>query len=65
MPHRSQPLRIAPVIPLLGIAGILGIDQLHGTSWLVPFVIVWGLLLAALFMYVLRKTMEARRARGR
>jgi hypothetical protein len=64
MPRRSKPLTIAPLIPLLGLAGIFGIDRLHGTPYLVPFVIIWSLLLAALFAYVLNRMMEARRARS-
>jgi hypothetical protein len=65
MPRRSKPLRIAPAIPLLGIVGILGIDELQRTRYLVPFVVVWSVLLVALFGYVFNKMLEARRARGR
>jgi len=61
---RSKPLTIAPLIPLLGLAGILGINRLHGTPYLVPFVVTWALLLAALFAYVFTKMMEAKRARS-
>ena len=64
MPRRSQPLLIAPAIPLLGIAGIFGIDRLHGTPYLAPFVATWALLLAALFAYVFSKMMEAKRTRS-
>jgi hypothetical protein len=64
MPRRSRPLTIAPLIPLLGIVGILGIDQLHGSRYLVPFIILWSLLLAALFVYVFTKMIEAKRARS-
>jgi hypothetical protein len=60
---RSQPLMIAPAIPLLGIAGIFGIDRLHGTPYLPAFVITWALLLAALFVYVFTRMLRARRAR--
>ena len=65
MPRRSKPLMIAPLIPLLGMAGIFGAEQLHGTRWLAAFVIVWCMLLAALFAYVLSKALEARRHRVR
>lgn len=64
MPYRrSKPLLIAPLIPFLGILGIFGIDQLHGTRYLSAFVIVWCMLLAALFTYVLSRALEARRVR--
>lgn len=55
---------IAPLIPLLGIIGIFGLERLHGTRYLPAFVIVWCMLLAALFAYVLNKTLEARRHRA-
>jgi hypothetical protein len=61
---RSRPLTIAPLIPLLGLAGILGIDRLHHTRFLPAFVIAWGLLFAALSVYVFNKMIEARRARA-
>ena len=61
---RSKPLTIAPLIPLLGLVGILGINRLHGTPYLIPFVVAWALLLAALFAYVFTKMMEAKRARS-
>jgi prepilin signal peptidase PulO-like enzyme (type II secretory pathway) len=65
MSQRSQALMIAPLIPLLGIVGFIGVDQLHRTRYLVPFVVVWCLLFAALFIYVVSRTLEARRIRGR
>ena len=64
MPRRSQPLMIAPLIPLLGVAGLFGVERFHGTRLLPPFVVTWSLLLAALFAYVLHKTVEARRTRS-
>lgn len=64
MPRRSKPLMIAPIIPLVGLAGIFGVDRLHGTPCLVPFVVTWVVLLAALFAYVFTKMMEAKRARS-
>jgi membrane protein YqaA with SNARE-associated domain len=63
MPRRSKPLTVAPLIPLLGIAGIFGIDRLHGTPYLAAFVITWALLLGGLFAYVFGKMMGAKRAR--
>jgi prepilin signal peptidase PulO-like enzyme (type II secretory pathway) len=65
MPRRSKPLVIAPLIPLLGIVGFLGVDRLQNTCYFVPFVVVWCLLFAALFVYIAARTMEARRVRGR
>ena len=64
MARRSKPLTIAPLIPVLGLAGILGVDRLHGTPYFVPFVITWCFLLAALFVYVFSRMMEAKRARS-
>jgi prepilin signal peptidase PulO-like enzyme (type II secretory pathway) len=65
MPRRSKPLLVAPLIPLLGIIGFLGVDQLQHTHYLAPFVVVWCLLFAALFIYIAARTLEARRLRGR
>jgi hypothetical protein len=65
MSQRSQALMIAPMIPLLGIVGFIGVDQLHHTHYLVPFVVVWCMLFAALFIYIVSRTLEARRIRGR
>lgn len=65
MPLRSKPLVIAPLIPLLGIIGFVGVDQLHHTRYLVPFVIVWCMLFAGLFIYIAARALEARRVRGR
>lgn len=65
MRRRSKALVVAPVIPLLGIIGFLGVDQLQHTRYLVPFVVVWCMLFAALFIYIAARTLEARRVRGR
>lgn len=65
MQRRSKPLVIAPMIPLLGIIGFIGVDQLHHTRFLVPFVVVWCMLFAALFLYIALRMLEARRLRGR
>lgn len=65
MPLRSKPLVIAPLIPLLGIIGFFGIDRLQHTRYLAPFVIVWCMLFAALFIYIAARAIEARRVRGR
>jgi hypothetical protein len=66
MPRRSKALVIAPLIPLLGIVGFVGVDQLHHTRYLAPFVVVWCMLFAALFIYIAsRTTLSARRVRGR
>lgn len=63
MPRPIRPLLVAPLIPLLGIVGVFGVDQLHGTSYLTEFVIVWCILLAVLFRYVLARALAARRLR--
>ncbi len=54
---------VAPLIPFLGILGIFGIDQFHGTRYLSAFVMVWCILISGLFAYVLVRVLEARRAR--
>ena len=65
MARRSNALVIAPVIPLLGIVGLFGVDQLHHTRYLVPFVVAWCVAFAALFIYIANRTLHARRVRGR
>ena len=64
MPRRSKALAVAPLIPLLGIAGFVGVDQLQHTRYLLPFVVVWCMLFAALFIYIAARTLEARRLRA-
>ncbi|HEX4155611.1 MAG TPA: hypothetical protein VHY48_08365 [Acidobacteriaceae bacterium] len=64
MPRRSKPLTIAPLIPLLAIIGILGVDRFHGTRFFGAFVIVWCVLFAALLVYIFNKMMQAKRARS-
>lgn len=65
IPRRSKALVIAPLIPLLGIVGFFGVDQLQHTRYFVPFVVVWCMLFAALFVYIASRTLAARRVRGR
>lgn len=65
MARRSKPMVIAPLIPLLGIVGFVGVDKLQHTRFLAPFVTVWCMLFAALFIYVASRTLAARRVRGR
>lgn len=65
MPRRSKALVIAALIPVLGIVGLIGVDQLQHTRYLVPFVVVWCVLFATLFIYIASRTLEARRIRGR
>jgi prepilin signal peptidase PulO-like enzyme (type II secretory pathway) len=62
---RSKPLVIAPLIPLLGIIGFIGVDKLLHTRYLIVFVVAWSLLFAALFVYIAARTLEARHVRGR
>ncbi len=56
---------IAPLIPLLAMVGFLGVSQLQHTRYLVPFVVGWCMLFAALFVYIASRTVAARRVRGR
>ena len=65
MRRRSKPLMIAPLIPLLGIVGFFGVDRWQHTRYLAPFVVVWCMLFAGLFIYIAARTLEARRIRGR
>ena len=63
MPRRSKPLLIAPLIPLLGIVGLFGVERFHGTRLLPAFVVTWALLLAGMFSYVLQQLVRARQRR--
>lgn len=63
MARRSKALVTAPLIPLLGIVGFMGVDQLYHTRYLAPFVVAWCMLFGALFIYIASRTLEARRAR--
>lgn len=65
MPRRSKALMIAPLIPLLGIVGFVGVDRLQHTRYLIAFVVAWGVSFAGLFVYIAGRTLEARRLRGR
>lgn len=65
MRRRSKPLVVAPLIPLLGIAGFIGVDKFQHTRYLTPFVVMWCMLFAALFIYIAARTLEARRLRKR
>lgn len=65
MPKRSKPLVIAPLIPLLAVAGFVGVSGLQHTHYLAPFVVGWCMLFAALFVYIASRTLAARRVRGR
>ncbi len=65
MAKRSKPLLVAPLIPFLALAGIFGIERLHGSRHFSAFVMVWCVLFAGLFAYVLQQALEARRRRAR
>ena len=65
MARRSKALVVAPMIPLLGILGFVGVDQLQRTRYLAPFVVVWCMLFGALLVYLASRTLQARRIRGR
>ena len=59
---RSKPLLIAPLIPLWAVLGFFAVSSLQGGPYLLVFLILWGLLLAVLFGYVLRQVLAARRS---
>lgn len=61
--RRSRPFLVAPFIPFLGIVGIFGVEQLHGTRYLSAFVVIWCLAFAGLFSYVLERALAARRGK--
>lgn len=65
MARRSKALVVAPVIPLLGIVGFVGVDQLQHTRYLTLFVVVWCMAFAALFVYIAAQALQARRVRER
>ena len=58
---RSRPLLIAPLIPGWAVLGFFGVEQLHGTTPFLPFVVLWSALGLALFGYILRETIAAKR----
>ena len=64
MPRRSKALVIAPLIPLLGAVGVIGVDRLQHTRYLVAFVVVWCMLFAPLLFYIASRTLEAKRRRS-
>ena len=64
MPRRSKPLLLAPLIPLLGIVGLYGIEYFHGTRLLPAFVLTWVLLMAAFCAFVVKNMLEARKRRS-
>ena len=63
--RRSRPLLVAPLVPLWGAVAFLGAEQARGTAFFVPFVIAMTALLAALFGYIARQTLRAKRFRPR
>lgn len=65
MPRRSKALVIAPLIPILATIGLFGVNRFQHTRYLAAFVVVWCVLFAALFIYIVMRTLEARRMRGR
>lgn len=65
MPRRSKALVIAPLIPILGTIGLVGVNRFQHTRYLAAFVVVWCVLFAALLLYIVTRTLEARRMRGR
>jgi hypothetical protein len=64
MKRRSKPLLIAPLIPLLALIGVLGIEKFHGTRYLADFVVCWCGANGLFVIYVVRKMREAKRTRS-
>ena len=64
MPRRSKPLLIASFIPPLVAFRIIAADRLHGTRLLPVFVFLSALTFLVLLVYVISKTLDARRARA-
>ena len=61
----SRPLFVAPAIPLWGMLSFLGVTRLTGTPYVVPFVVCMCVLFVALFTYVARQAMRAKRSQVR
>ena len=62
---RSKPLLIAPLIPGWAILGFLGVEQMHGTVYFVPFAVLWSALGLLLFGYIFRQAIAAKRRQVR
>lgn len=63
MPRRIRPAMIAPLIPVWGLLGFFGVQQLGGTHWFAPFLAAMALLFVLLFGFVARQTITARKLR--
>ncbi len=61
MPRRTKPMLIAPLIPMMGFLGILGLDEFHGTRWAHAVIGAWCVVMLGLTVYVVRQMMQARR----
>lgn len=61
--RRIRPMMIAPLIPIWGLLGFLGVEHLGGTHWFAPFLLLMGGLFVLLFGFVARQAISARRLR--
>ena len=61
MSRRSKPMLIAPLIPFVSIMGIFGLQTFHGSRYMPAFVVVWSLVMVALFAYILKQVIMAKR----
>lgn len=62
---RSRPLLMAPLIPGWAILGFLGIERTQGSAYFLPFAVLWSVLGFALFGYILRQAIAAKRRQVR
>ena len=63
--RRSRPFLIAPLIPGWAILGFFGVEQTHGSAYFLTFAVLWSGLGLALFGYILRQALAARRRQAR
>ena len=62
---RSRPLLIAPLIPAWAILCFFGAEQMHGTAYFLAFAMLWSALGLALFGYIVRQAIAAKRRQVR
>lgn len=62
-PRRVRPALIAPLIPTWGLIAFVGVQQLGGTRWFIPFLAVMAATFLLLFGFVTRQLIAARRLR--
>ncbi len=61
MPLRTKPMLVAPLIPVMGFLGILGLDEFHGTRYMHAVIALWCAAMLALTIYVIKQARQARR----